>query len=285
MSAAELWRDIEARLLRLIEGPDTGPTLALIAATLILTLVIERGRGRRAQGLGVRSLWTDFLYTAFYLTGLFGVVFARPLNLALSPVQARFPSWLRLDPSPFLPELAHIALFYLFIDMVSYWIHRLQHRSPLLWSFHQIHHSQQRLSVLTNFRFHFVDQIGLTVLRFVPLLLVASPRFWPWISLPVLAIELLAHTGFGWTLGPLGRVFVSPRFHGVHHSSDPVHFHHNFGMIFSIWDRVFGSEYRGETPATSFGFPGIPESFFRQLAWPFAALVARGATPEGSQSA
>jgi sterol desaturase/sphingolipid hydroxylase (fatty acid hydroxylase superfamily) len=273
MSVIELLMDVVARALRVFENYE----VRLLFAMFVLTLGIEVARGRRWRELGVRSLWTDLLYCAFYLGGFFGLVFSRPLNRALSRFFDRFAPWLHLDLSPFLPELLHIVFFYVVMDMVSYWIHRLQHTSPFLWSFHRMHHSQQRLNVLTNFRFHFMDQIGLALLRFVPLLLVTPRRFWASASLLIFGIELLTHSGFGWSLGPLGRVFVSPRFHEVHHSSDPVHFHHNFGMVFVFWDRLFGSEYRGDVRPTRFGFPGVPESFFRQLGWPFAALASPAA--------
>jgi sterol desaturase/sphingolipid hydroxylase (fatty acid hydroxylase superfamily) len=43
--------------------------------------------------------------------------------------------------------------------------------------------------------------------------------------------------------GVLGRVFVSPAHHQVHHSTNPKHFSKNFGSCLALWDWVFGTLY------------------------------------------
>jgi len=57
--------------------------------------------------------------------------------------------------------------------------------------------------------------------------------------------------------GMLGRIFVSPAHHQVHHSANPKHFNKNFGSCLALWDWMFGTLYVPEEPLT-FGFPGQP---------------------------
>jgi len=159
---------------------------------------------------------------------------------------------------------------------VLYWTHRWMHRSRWLWAFHSVHHSQQELTALANFRFHVVDVFVRGLAQFVPGLLLGVPaRVWlpaVWIQV---ALDCLAHSGLGWGYGPLGAVVVSPGFHRVHHSADPGHYNTNFGMTYSFWDRLFGtSAPRAEAPSR-YGVPGlgVPESFTRQLAFPFLFLA------------
>lgn len=262
-----------ARLARASQNEALVTTSATIVITLIVTLAIEVRRGRSWRDLGLRSLVTDGLYVAVYVGGVYALLVSGPIDRGLGALVDGFAPWLRLDLSTVLPAALHVAVFYLVIDLVGYWVHRLQHASRLLWSFHEIHHSQERLSVLTNFRFHFVDTLVAGLARFVPALLITPREFWIPAGTAVLVFQLLAHSGRDWSLGPLGRVLVSPRFHGVHHSRAPVHLDRNFGMIFSFWDRLFGTEYRGSQAVESFGTTGgVPESFLRQLTWPFQHL-------------
>ena len=51
----------------------------------------------------------------------------------------------------------------------------------------------------------------------------------------------LQHTQIPWRFGPLHWVLVTPRFHLYHHSIDPAHHDRNFGIVFSFWDRLFGT--------------------------------------------
>ncbi len=57
--------------------------------------------------------------------------------------------------------------------------------------------------------------------------------------------------------GWLGRIFVSPAHHQVHHSGDPKHFNKNFGSCLALWDWMFGTLYvpKKEREPLSFGFP------------------------------
>ena len=62
--------------------------------------------------------------------------------------------------------------------------------------------------------------------------------------------------------GVLGRIFVSPAHHQVHHSANPKHFNKNFGSCHALWDWMFGTLYVPEKkrePLT-FGFSGQPDA-------------------------
>jgi sterol desaturase/sphingolipid hydroxylase (fatty acid hydroxylase superfamily) len=94
------------------------------------------------------------------------------------------------------------------------------------------------------------------------------------------ALDGLAHSGLGWGYGPLDTLIVSPRFHRVHHSTDPAHYERNFGMTYSFWDRWFGTA--AQARPTAFGTPElqVPESFLRQLAFPFLYLFSASTARE-----
>lgn len=97
------------------------------------------------------------------------------------------------------------------------------------------------------------------------------------------------HGNIRTNLGPLRYVLVTPQSHRVHHSIQPLHRDTNFGSIFSFWDRLFGTQYRGydEYPETGIDDEAFPhETRTRlatlvgpliQMAYPFRELQRRWA--------
>ncbi|HKP78572.1 MAG TPA: sterol desaturase family protein [Phenylobacterium sp.] len=153
-------------------------------------------------------------------------------------------------------SIATVCLFLAY--ELAYWCdHALSHRVPFLWEFHKVHHTAERLSPLTNARVHPVDSLvfanfvavytGLTT-GFLAFLFGQGAKGFTIgganaIGIAFLfAIVHLQHSHF-WIAftGPLGRVFLSPAHHQIHHSDDPVHFNKNFGSCLSVWDWMFGT--------------------------------------------
>ena len=148
--------------------------------------------------------------------------------------------------------------------------HYLQHRVPVLWEFHKVHHSAQVLTPITLYRMHPVDdgtctalamgavagafnwQYGGTVAEF----LVAGLN--PGLFLFYLLGYNLRHSHI-WLAYPrwLSGLLISPAQHQIHHSSAPVHFNKNLGFIFSFWDRMAGTLHVPTKPESiAFGLGG-----------------------------
>lgn len=257
-----------------------GVMALLVAATPLL---------RTASGYWNRGLLTDAAYTFFYLGGIFSFLAAAPLQRGLNALVAHYVPFLRQDLLAALhPALAFVVLFVV-MDFCSYWAHRATHALAPLWLFHAIHHSQAHPSALTNFRFHAGDVFFRTLVQFVPFTLLGAPSFAGvpllWVTVPLTVfLEALAHCDLGWTFGPLGAVVVSPAFHRVHHSAEPRHHHRNYGIAFSFWDRLFGTADATTARPAAYGVPDmeVPESFLRQLAYPFVALARRARGTAGA---
>lgn len=180
----------------------------------------------------------------------------------------------RATPFAKLPFAAAFVVALVIADFFGYWSHRLRH-TVALWRLHAVHHAAEELTAITAARLHPLDEILDTILIGVPILLLGFP-------LPVYAAlgpffilhTLLLHANVGWSFGPLGRVFASPRFHRRHHARDlpPA----NFGGVFAIYDVVFGTFTMPATDPGVFGVTerDVPERFFAQLAYPFRRLAA-----------
>lgn len=147
----------------------------------------------------------------------------------------------------------------LLIDLAVYITHRLQHKTPILWHFHSVHHSAEVMTPLTLFRMHPVDLIftGLTVAAFTGIcyggLFYLTGEAPQQITVLGLNIIVMLFYVFGynlrhshiWVAYPqwVSHIFVSPAQHQIHHSSDPKHFDKNMGLIFAFWDGLFGTLY------------------------------------------
>jgi sterol desaturase/sphingolipid hydroxylase (fatty acid hydroxylase superfamily) len=163
----------------------------------------------------------------------------------------------------------------LLLDLAGYWVHRGLHTVPLLWRFHRVHHTSEVLDLTAGWRFHPIEAIIslFTILIIVaiiqppPALIVAYLVLTTWVNLLVHAnVDLPAKLETA--LDPL---FITPSLHSVHHSTDPSDYNTNFGVIFSFWDRWFGTlktPLRGERH--TFGvLPLQNPGFLAMLAHPF----------------
>jgi sterol desaturase/sphingolipid hydroxylase (fatty acid hydroxylase superfamily) len=227
-----------------------------------------------------RGFRTDALYVLFYMGGFYSFLVSAPLQRALSAAVAQRAPFLRADLLAGLHPAAQFLALFVAMDFLSYVAHRLSHRVGFLWLFHSIHHSQPALTAFTNFRFHLGDVLFRTLVQFPFFVLLGSPSLAgvPLIWLTVCAsvlLEGLAHCDLPWRFGALGGLLVSPAFHRIHHSVEARHHDRNFGIAFSIWDRIFGTAADDRERPVAYGLaaPRVPESFLGQLAFPVLAAV------------
>jgi len=269
---APLWD----RLARSWPGVDA-LTFGAVVLMVAVTAAGEAIVGGRARRYFSRNAWTDVLYTLFYLGGFYGVFVSGPISRALKLAVDTYAPFLRIELARGLPVALQALVFIVVGDLTRFLVHRLSHANPWLWQFHRIHHSQDQMTPWTNFRAHFGDFAVHSLALFgLALVLGPSPGVWAPLSILMMWQSLLVHTGFDWSFGPFDRLVVSPRYHAVHHSAEPQHFNRNFGMVFSFWDLAFGTADMTSRRPAAFGLPGprLPESFFKQLVWPFFTLAS-----------
>ena len=175
--------------------------------------------------------------------------------------------------------LAVVVLF----DVVDYGKHVLLHRVPFLWGFHQVHHSDSKLDFTSQFRFHPFEML-LSMSLDVSLILL--------LDIPVYAITVIALIGLTWGMFQhanthafqgLDRyarfLLITPNLHHIHHYTDTAAANKNFGVMFSVWDRLFGSYLSPErlsADAPQYGVLGLNDrgnlNPFDLLILPFQAL-------------
>lgn len=141
-----------------------------------------------------------------------------------------------------LPPLLELLIGFLLLDLSFYYWHRLNHKVPLLWRFHNVHHLDPDLDISTSFRFHFVDVLYSTLFRVVQIALIGvSPTTFLLFELCFQGSTMFHHSNLKLPIGLeriWNRVMVTPRMHGIHHSIREVEANSNYSVIFSWWDRI-----------------------------------------------
>lgn len=210
------------------------PLLVVAAAEIPLEQRLARHpRSRRwASNLGVGFLDGALLRLALPLGAVAAAFFSAERELGL----------LHLHP---LPAVAAAALTVPLIDLGGYLSHRLEHAVPLLWRFHRVHHADLDLDWTTAVRHHPVSALFSEGFRLGWVLLIgASPAGVVLYFLVGRPIDALAHGNVrlpGWLDRGLRLGLVTPDVHAVHHSSAQSETDSNFGVAFTVWDRLFRS--------------------------------------------
>ncbi len=132
-----------------------------------------------------------------------------------------------------------VACFVLY-DAVYYWKHRLGHEVVLFWGSHVAHHQSEDFNLGTALRQTSIDFYGF--LFYLPFFFMGFPAE---ILFTVVSLNLIyqfwVHTEHVPKLGLLEWIFVTPSNHRVHHARNAIYVDRNYGGVFIIWDRLFGS--------------------------------------------
>lgn len=134
------------------------------------------------------------------------------------------------------------VLAIMLFDLWMYVWHRANHRIPLLWRFHRVHHSDLELDVTSAVRFHTGEIIFSALLR-LPIIALLGINLWQLLLYEILLqpIILLHHSNVALP-EPIDRIFraffVTPHMHWVHHSQVREETDSNYSSIFSWWDRL-----------------------------------------------
>ncbi len=270
-------REFAAAALKLFLHPVNSGRLVIVALVLLVWMIGRRNETRLWPRLGSIDMRADLFWSAFYMSGIFAVVVSGPIFTIGYRLIHHYAPFLELKLITNWPDILQLLVASVVMDFVAYWWHRLGHSSPFFWSFHRIHHSQTELTPLSLYRFHFMDLAIRAALAIIPSVMLGSlPKYYVaavWIET---ISSSLAHSDMPWTFGPVGRVFVSPQFHRIHHADEERFHNANYGIFYSFWDFLFGTaRVTNERPRAYGVEESVPRSFIWQLADPFLDIARR----------
>ena len=231
-----------------------GPLTVVILAVI---LIVERVRPAQRRPFFARGYRQDALYTALNATLVVPLVVA--LSLSFADVAQRYLPWIVVPRMQFVPRWSVIALIFVAMDGCNWLAHLANHRVRVLWRFHELHHSQEDMSVLTVFRTHPLIHVSYLI-ALVPGIVLLANGVLPTVLLVVYAgFVALEHSNTNLGFGPLEKIFVSPNYHRIHHKLDGPQ-DVNLGFALTIWDQLFHTAVfpTAETIRTDTGLPGRP---------------------------
>ncbi len=254
-----------------------GPlTLAIIGPILIL----ERVRPAQRRPLVARGHRQDVLYTLLNVALVAPLVTA--LTLSFAEVFNRAFPWLVLPRMGLVPRWVAVAVIFVAMDGCNWFVHLINHRVRMLWRFHELHHSQEDLNALSVFRTHPFLHVSYVLALLPGVILLHNGVVSAFLLVLYGGWVALAHSNTNLTFGPLGRVFVSPNYHRIHHRLDGAQ-DVNLGFTLTIWDQLFHRAVfpTAETVRIDTGIPGRPLAVEQEGPRPrhLAVLMAQLAGP------
>ena len=218
-------------------------------ATIISLVIAETIAPRRRDTASLGRRWLTNI--ALFLLGQACHRLLVPVS-ALAVAQAAASEGFGVLSLASLPAVATIALGVLLLDMWKYAEHRLVHAVPLLWRFHSVHHADPDVDFTTAERHHPFETLfaagGFLLVVFVAGVPPLAVALYVLIA-GVVAVLTHANMRLPNALDrALRAAVVTPAVHVIHHSAERRETDSNFGILLTLWDRVFGT-YRAPTAA------------------------------------
>jgi sterol desaturase/sphingolipid hydroxylase (fatty acid hydroxylase superfamily) len=220
-------------------------------------LIVERIRPAQKRPLIARGHRQDVLYTILNVSLVVPLMTA--LTLSFVEVTKRSMPWLVLPHMAMVPRGVVIAAIFVAMDGCNWFVHLANHRVRVLWRFHELHHSQEDLNALSVFRTHPFLHVSYLFALLPGVVLIQNGVVSTMVLILYGGMVAFAHSNTNLSFGPLGRIFVSPNYHRIHHRLNGAQ-DVNLGFALTIWDQLF---HRAVFPTQATvgidtGIPGRP---------------------------
>ena len=233
--------------------------VGLIQLAVMLVVIGPLQRWRPVEAVtDTRAIRTDVIYTLIHRLGLFRVALFLWVDPLMDTLMGELSGqgigtfhlegiWPGVTDGPWVSLLIYLVVF----DFVNYWLHRAQHQWHWWWALHALHHSQRQMTQWTDNRNHLLDDLlGAVIWVLVAQLIGIAPTQFVAVVAITQLFENFQHANLRVSFGKWGeRVWVSPRFHRLHHAIGLGHETpqgakmvlggHNFGVLLPWWDVMF----------------------------------------------
>lgn len=180
--------------------------------------------------------------------------------------------------------LGTILISFLVLDFFGGWlVHIVEHKLGFLWRFHVVHHADNNVDATTGLRHHPVESVLRGVFFFMAIFLSGAPIYAVMIYQTVLILAVaFTHANIRlpkWLDNGMSYILVSPNMHKVHHHWKQPYTDSNYGAVFSVWDRLFGTFKKLDPASIRYGldryYPNEKdEDFINLMKKPFQKLDA-----------
>ncbi len=238
---------------------------------------------RKNQSIFRKDFWLDtfYMFFNFFLLNLIVLIAlsntaAQLFNDVLKIVDLSISDFQILELNTFTFPI-RIFIFFIVVDFVQWWTHRLLHKFEFLWNFHKVHHSVKQMGFAAHLRYHWMEPVVYNSLKYIPLAIIGgfSAQDVAFVHFFNITIGHLNHANINWNYGWLKYILNNPKMHIWHHAKELPQERKNgvnFGITLSIWDYIFKTNYIPHSGRDiELGFDGdenFPKDFIKQELYP-----------------
>jgi sterol desaturase/sphingolipid hydroxylase (fatty acid hydroxylase superfamily) len=169
-----------------------------------------------------------------------------------------------------MPPWIKLILAVLALDFVAqYFVHYLLHHVKWMWRFHIIHHSDSKVDATTATRHHPGDYIMRELFALAIVIVAGIPlSFYVFYKIVTVFFGYFTHSNIRLPIAidkAVGLLFITPNIHKFHHHHKLPWTDTNFGNVFSIWDRIFGTLVNGDPKDVVYGLDIVDAQFDEDL--------------------
>jgi sterol desaturase/sphingolipid hydroxylase (fatty acid hydroxylase superfamily) len=237
-----MWQD----LIRYFDTLENRPVerLAIIVGGMLLLWILEgsipllpmKYKKTKLRHAGVNITFTVIhiiIHTGFGILIVFMSDWSKKTNWGLV-------YWLNTS------VLVTIIISALVLDFFGGWLsHVVEHKIPLFWRMHIIHHADNNVDVTTGLRHHPLESVWRGLFFLIGIIVCGAPMYAVMIYQTLLTVfTSFTHANISlpkWLDNSLSYVLISPNMHKVHHHWKQPYTDSNYGAVFAFWDRIFGT--------------------------------------------
>ncbi|MFM7802197.1 MAG: sterol desaturase family protein [Limnohabitans sp.] len=221
-----------------------GFIIVLAAPVFFLAIALEWWYGWRLSKRGLATAqtyrWDDAINSiSLGIISQLSAVFTRVFRITIYTLV--FEQVALFDHSDVWQSAPGVVLALVLYDFCYYWYHRASHEVAFFWGGHVVHHQSQHYNLSTALR-QTTSGVAIAWVFYLPMaLLGVPPLVFGIVALIDLLYQFWVHTEHVGKLGWFDRWFCSPSNHRVHHAVNDAYVDRNYGGIWVVWDRLFGS--------------------------------------------
>lgn len=180
-----------------------------------------------------------------------------------------------------LPPVIALILAVMALDFFAQYVaHYLLHKIRWMWRFHMVHHSDTKVDATTGTRHHPGDYVIREIFSIVTVFFIGIPfAFYMFYRIATIFFTYMSHANIKlpqWLDKGISLVFISPDMHKFHHHHERPWTDTNFGNIFSLWDRIFGTMVYDDPSKVEYGLDVLDGAFDENLKYQFSLPFKKG---------
>lgn len=256
--------------LNFFETMTTGQKLLWIVLCLTFTWSLEaltpliKFSYRKWRHAGINLI---FLLTSMIINVLFGLLTVGVFQF-IAQHQIGLLYWVDW------PLWVELVIAIMILDLVGqYFIHFLLHKYKWMWKFHMIHHSDTKVDATTGTRHHPGDYVMRESFSLLAIVITGAPlAYYLVYRIATIFFTYWTHANITipiWLDRALSLIFISPNMHKFHHHFERPWTNTNYGNIFSLWDRIFGTLVYDDPHKIRYGLDTLDDKTDEDLAFQF----------------